>query len=186
MLLDEILYLYQNLIFKVDSTCQKLAALYMEHLVCKPGCSQCCQVERTVCAVESYIVEQQLLTLSDQKIKRLKKLNKDNDETCPLLLRDRCVIYPARPIICRTHGLPILYREAERTFIDYCRLNFTNLAEGYEFKKQNILNMNSFNIELVKIDKLFAEHILKKPWHPANRKSLKKILFGNRLKNRQF
>jgi len=177
MILEEILFQYQNLIFKVDSVCRKLEELYSEHLVCKPGCSQCCEVERTVFSVEAYIVEQQLLTLSTQKIKRLKKLHKNNDEVCPMLLRNRCVIYPDRPIICRTHGLPILYREAERAFVDHCRLNFTKLSAGHKFNKNVILDMNPYNVELVQIDKNFSEHILGKHWRPENRKSLKNILF---------
>jgi len=177
MILEEILFQYQNLIFKVDTACRKLEQLYQEHLLCKPGCSQCCEVERTVCSVEAYFIKQQLQTLSIQKIKRLRKLHKDNDETCPMLLRNRCVIYPARPIICRTHGLPILYREAERAFVDYCRLNFTQLPQDYKFNEQHILDMNPFNIELVQIDNKFSEHFLEKPWRPDNRRSLKSILF---------
>ncbi|UCE06490.1 MAG: YkgJ family cysteine cluster protein [bacterium] len=186
MLVNEILYQYHNLIFKVDSICQKLEEFYQEHLVCKPGCSQCCKVERTVYPIEAYIIDQQLLTLTLQKIKRLKKLHKDDDETCPMLLKNRCVVYPARPIICRTHGLPILYREAERAFVDYCRLNFTQLPEGFEFEEKYLLDMNHFNTELIQIDKKFAEHILGKTWRPDNRRSLKNILFHSKLKEKLY
>jgi len=184
MLLDEILYQYQNLIFKIDSLGQKLETLYREHLVCKPGCSQCCEVERTVVPIEAYIIEQHLLTLSPEKIKRLRKLHKDDDETCPLLLMNRCVIYPVRPIICRTHGLPILYHEAERAFIDYCRLNFTKLPPDYEFEENNILDLNPFCVELIQLDKRFAEYISHQPWRPNNRRSLKNILFHLDLKQK--
>ena len=185
MTLDEILFQYQNLLFKVDSTCDELEKVYREHLICKPGCSQCCEVERTVCAVEAYIIEQQLLLLSVQKIRRLRKLYKDNDETCPMLLRNRCVIYPARPIICRTHGLPILYHEAERTFIDYCRLNFSKLPEHHLFKKEKILDMNPYYVELIQIDKKYFEHILGKTWRANQRRSIKSILFNLNLKHKK-
>ena len=184
MILEEILFQYQNLIFKVDTACRELEELHQEHLVCKPGCSQCCNVERTVCSIEAYIVEQQLLTLSPQKIRRLKKLYKDSDETCPMLLRDRCVIYPARPIICRTHGLPILYREAERAFIDYCRLNFTKLPEDYKFDDKQIIDVNPYNVELIQIDKKFSEQVIEEPWRPGKRRSLKSILFGFEFKHK--
>lgn len=176
MPLNEILFQYHNLIFKIDKFCKRLEKHYKEHLVCKPGCSHCCEVERTVCSIEAYIVEQQLLTLSPEKIKRLKKLHREDDETCPMLFRKRCVIYPVRPIICRTHGLPILYREAERAFVDYCRLNFTTLPQGHELEENQILDMNPFNVELIEIDKAFTENVLGKNWRPGSRKSLKKIL----------
>lgn len=184
MPLNEILFQYHNLIFKIDKFCKRLEKLYREHLVCKPGCSMCCEVERTVCSIEAYIVEQQLLTLSPEKIKRLKKLHKDDDETCPMLLRKRCVIYPVRPIICRTHGLPILYREAERSFVDYCRLNFTTLLREHEFDEDHILDMNPYNAELTKIDKSFAENVLGKNWRPGTRRSLKSVLFNFKIKNK--
>lgn len=177
MPLNEILFQYHNLIFKIDEFCKRLEQLYKEHLVCKPGCSLCCEVERTVCSAEAHIIEQHLLAFSSEKIKRLKKLCKDSDETCPMLLRKRCVIYPVRPIICRTHGLPILYREAERSFIDYCRLNFKALPNDYEFKENDILDMNPFNVELIEIDKLFTETVIGKRWRPGFRQSLKNILF---------
>lgn len=182
MILDEILFEYKNLIFKVDKTCQELEKVYRKHLLCKPGCSQCCEVERTVCSIEAYFIEQQLLSLSVQKIRRLRKLYKNNDTTCPMLLRNRCVIYIVRPLICRTHGLPILYREAEQAFVDFCRLNFTLLSENYEFQEKNILDMNPFNFELIQIDKKFSEHILGETWHSSHRRSLKSILFDLNLK----
>ena len=184
MPLNEILFQYHNLIFKIDIFCKRLEKLYKEHLVCKPGCSLCCEVERTVCSIEANIIEQQLLTLSPEKIKRLKRLHKDDDETCPMLLRKRCVIYPVRPIICRTHGLPILYREAERSFVDYCRLNFTKLPAGHEFEDDHILDMNSFNVALIEIDKSFTENVEGKSWRPGSRRSLKNILFNIKPKQK--
>ena len=94
------------------------------------------------------------------------------------------MIYPVRPIICRTYGLPILYHEAERAFVDYCRLNFTQLPTDYEFEEQAILDLNTFYTELIQIDKKFVQHISGQSWHPNNRKSLKNILFHLELKQK--
>lgn len=183
-MLNEILFEYQNLVYKVDSLCQKLEQLHQRHLVCRPGCSQCCEVERTVLPIEAYVVEQRLRMLSPERIKRLRKLHHKNDDVCPLLLRDRCVIYAARPIICRTHGLPILYREAARSFVDYCRLNFTKLPQTHIFQANEILDMNDFNVELIQLDKKFAEYVLRTRWRPDQRRSLKCILFELNAKPR--
>lgn len=176
-MLNEILFEYQNLVYKVDSLCQKLEQMHRKYMVCRPGCSQCCEVERTVLSIEAYVVEQRLRLLSPERIKRLRKIYRNNDEVCPLLLRDRCVIYTARPIICRTHGLPILYREAARSFMDYCRLNFTKVPENHVFQANEILDMNDFNVELIRLDKKFAEYVLRTRWRPDRRRSLKSILF---------
>jgi len=156
-MIEEILFQYQNLLHKIEQVCKRLSEYYAEHIICKPGCNQCCQVERTVIGLEAYIVEQQLLTLSSQRIRKLRNLHRKNDEHCPLLWNKLCVIYPARPIICRTHGLPIFYDEAEITFMDYCRLNFTKLPENYKFVNKNVLDLVKFNTKLVQLDQQFTE-----------------------------
>jgi len=177
-MIEEILFQYQNLLFKLHKVCQKLEKYYAEHLVCKPGCCQCCEVERTVLSLEAYVIEQQLSTLSAQRIKRVRAFHLHDDNNCPMLWKNHCIIYPARPIICRTYGLPILYREAEITFIDYCRLNFTKLPEDYEFENKWILDMNKFNTELIQLDQNYTEQVLMNRWSPDNRTSLKQILNG--------
>ena len=134
--------------------------------------------------MEAYIIEQELLTLPVQKIKQIKKLCKDDDETCIFLFKNRCMIYPVRPIVCRTYGLPILYHEAEQTFVDYCRLNFTQLPIDYEFEEKAILDLNTFYAELIQIDKKYAQYISGQSWRPNNRRSLKNILFHLELKQK--
>ncbi len=175
-MLDDILFQYQNLLHKIGRICSRLEKLYAEHLVCKPGCSHCCQVERSVLSIEAYIIEQKLKTFTLQRIRRLRRSHKKNDEHCPLLWKNRCVVFHERPIICRTHGLPIYYHEAEITFIDYCRLNFTELPPDNEFDEKHVLDMNKFNEDLTRIDILFSEQILNKKWQPDNRIPLKRIL----------
>jgi len=175
-MLQDILFQYQNLVHKVDRICEKLENHYADHLVCKPGCSKCCQVERSVLSIEAYVIEEELKLLSVQRIRRLRNQHRKNDQTCPLLWKNRCVIYLSRPIICRTHGLPIFYHEAEITFIDYCRLNFTKLPENYVFNNKNVLDMRTFNTELLRLEQLYFSQVLRKKWKPDNRILLQKIL----------
>ncbi|MBC8181113.1 YkgJ family cysteine cluster protein [candidate division KSB1 bacterium] len=175
-MLEEILFQYQNLLHKIELVIKKLSDYYAEHIICKPGCSSCCEVERTVLSLEAYVAEQQLLTLSTQRIKKLRNRHRKNDDLCPMLWNKMCVIYPARPVICRTHGLPIFYHEAEITFVDYCRLNFTKLPENYNFLNKNVLDLTKFNSELVQLDQQFTEQVLGKQWQPDNRISLKRVL----------
>lgn len=168
---------------KIERVCKKLENFYEGHLICKPGCSQCCEIEPTVFSLEAFFVGQQLLTLSPQRIKKMRARLRNNDEKCPMLWNNLCVIYPARPIICRTRGFPIYYTEAEITFIDYCRLNFTTLSENYKFRNEYVLKMTNFNEKLVQLDQQFTEQVSGKLWHPDNRISLRKILKDLDLKN---
>jgi Fe-S-cluster containining protein len=41
---------------------------------------------------------------------------------CPLLLHRECSVYPVRPIICRTHGVPVRHRGVG--VMPSCTMNF--------------------------------------------------------------
>ena len=182
-MLEDILFQYQNLVHKVDQVCKNLMNHYRAYIICSPGCSQCCEVERTVLPIEAHVIEQQLSIFSPQRIKKLRARHRKNDASCPMLWENLCSIYFARPIICRTHGLPIFYTEAEITFIDYCRLNFTELAADYKFDENGVLDMTRLNAELVHLDQQFAEMVLRKKWQANDRTSLRRILKNLIVKN---
>ncbi len=175
-MLEEIIFEYQNLVHKIEQTCSRLENFYKEHIVCQPGCSDCCKVDRSVLSIEAYFIRQQLKEFSAARIRKMRSRYKKNDQYCPMLWHDLCAIYPVRPIICRTHGLPIQYVEAEIAFVDYCRLNFTQLPETYEFQDEYIIDMREFNSELVRLDQRFVSEVLRKKWDPFKRISLINIL----------
>ncbi|NOZ61262.1 MAG: hypothetical protein GXO74_06235 [Calditrichaeota bacterium] len=180
-MLEEIIFEYQSLIHKIEQTCSQLEGFYQEHLICRSGCSHCCKVDRSVLAIEAYFIEQQLKEFSTGRIRKMRSQYKKNDQYCPMLWHDRCAIYPARPIICRIQGLPILYVEAEIAFVDYCRLNFTQLPENYEFNEKRIIDMREFNSEVARLDQQFVEDVLGEKWDRYQRISLKRILFSRKL-----
>jgi hypothetical protein len=64
-----------------------------------------------------------------------------------------CVLYLARPIICRTHGLPVLARSENAQFVDFCPRNFT-LAET--IPGHLIIDLDQLNTTLVAINALFV------------------------------
>ncbi len=91
---------------------------------------------------------------------------------CAFLDRDgACTVYGARPIICRTHGLPLSYRiyeydwkgrevNPERPeYTDlWCDLNFTELDEASAaafFDGHGRINMDAINRELETLNEAF-------------------------------
>ena len=175
-MLEEIIFQYQNLVDKIEQKCAALNDFYNEHIICHPGCSQCCQVERTVLPLEAYFIEQHLKEFSPGRIRKMKLRHKKNPSVCPMLWGNMCAIYPVRPIICRTHGFPILYIEAEMAFVDYCRLNFTKLPESYKFQDEYVMDMREYNSELVRLNQLYVSDVLHRKWDPYDRVSLASIL----------
>jgi Fe-S-cluster containining protein len=51
--------------------------------------------------------------------------NPGDDDACVFLEKGVCLAYEQRPLICRTHGFPILVDD----MIDFCEMNFLNLEE---------------------------------------------------------
>ncbi|MDK9719052.1 MAG: YkgJ family cysteine cluster protein, partial [Trichlorobacter sp.] len=100
---------YHRLLDKVDQLCEGITTLLGDALTCHAGCSSCC-ISISVFPVEAAaLIEAAGQLTSEQCQQRKHQLsNPQNEDCCPLLLDDCCLLYQARPIICRTHGLPIL------------------------------------------------------------------------------
>ncbi len=103
---------YQELVEKVDAFFRRVAGRYAEEMRCAPGCDDCCrrsltlypfEVERMLTAVEG--LDRAEL---EGVIHRARQAGRNPEAVCPLLENGFCLIYAARPVICRTHGLPLL------------------------------------------------------------------------------
>jgi Fe-S-cluster containining protein len=72
---------------------------------------------------------------------------------CPLLVGDECLLYSFRPVICRTHGFPVLVETEEGKKIDCCPLNFT---DGKIPGPDHCLDLERLNATLVAVNRLFV------------------------------
>ena len=105
-------------------------------LQCAEGCVACCHVELSVCRVEADRIREHVRA-SEARDVLAERASKDTDGECVMLVDGRCAIYSARPLVCRTQGLPLAYppgvvpEEAVRARGDgvdvtWCPLNFTS------------------------------------------------------------
>jgi uncharacterized protein len=70
---------------------------------CTPGCSDCCRA-MTVLPLEAYA----LLSSAAPLVENAQR--PDAGDACPFLSAERrCLVYAARPFLCRTRGFPIVY-----------------------------------------------------------------------------
>jgi uncharacterized protein len=114
---DDPLAAHRALVEKVDAFSAGVHARRAASMACRPGCSACCQVELTVCDVEAAQVREGLRALDVVARDSLRaRLDPAEDEPaenggpCVMLGDDgRCAIYAARPLVCRTQGLPLRY-----------------------------------------------------------------------------
>ncbi|MCG6187812.1 YkgJ family cysteine cluster protein [Maribellus maritimus] len=146
---------YNKLRKEIDSISAKLENEHKKHLSCKSGCDLCC-MDYSIFPIEFFSILGELKKENFQP-DTLEK-NKSKNE-CIFLKEHRCTIYPFRPIICRTHGLPLLYANHEGEWeLSACELNFTKFSFE-EFTVDNTFPQDKFNSKLYLLNKDFITQL---------------------------
>jgi Fe-S-cluster containining protein len=143
---------YRALRNKVDNVSSSLSRQHATHLQCKMGCDLCC-MDYSILPVEFYSILEELKSRGFKKDNLQLKGKKDED--CIFLKNHACTIYESRPLICRTHGLPLLYTNNDGEWeLSTCELNFT--AFNFEnFSEQNTYAQDKFNSKLFLLNREF-------------------------------
>ena len=148
--------LYRQLRYQTDQLTADLEKIHTGRMVCQKGCCQCC-TNLTVFPVEFFSIVQEM------KQAGWSKLTFDAARNCGYLNEQgECEIYPFRPIICLTQGLPLAFYDddAHGFSVTFCPLNFTDDTNIPAFNAQNTLNLDKLN------DKLFEIHLQFLSEHP--------------------
>lgn len=151
---------YRELIVDLDRRMAQLtASRFQGVLKCRAGCDSCC-IRFSVLPLEAALVA--------QAREKADMPDDDGKESCRLLAKGRCQIYPVRPIICRAQGLPLGYIDELTGSIEVsaCPLNFP--AE-YPLVFDDLLLMDEFNQRLVELN---ASYCLKAKLDPGRRITL--------------
>jgi Fe-S-cluster containining protein len=102
---------YQNLKENIENKWKQILASHATEINCKEGCHECCHPELTVGLVEALAIFQAFQAdpnLLDICLENEKK-NPFNHQRCSFLNENgNCLIYSVRPVVCATHGAPIL------------------------------------------------------------------------------
>lgn len=120
---------YRALIAKVDAFDARVEAGQGRWLRCGAGCDGCCRLRRSAWAVEIDHIQRYVAGLPPARRAEL-AARRDaaavrEGERCVMLDADgRCAIYPARPVICRTHGPAVRLPAGD---LSWCGLNFEGL-----------------------------------------------------------
>lgn len=134
---------YRAVLAKVDAFAAQVAARAGAAMACRAGCAGCCQAGLTVSPVEAAAIAAHLERLPPQARNAIAARAERHREGCVFLDEGgRCSVYEARPIVCRTQGLPLRYppgfvpAEAvgidlgERGAVTWCPLNFAEAPPG--------------------------------------------------------
>ena len=144
---------YNQLVARIDALCETIQASLREQITCSEGCSSCCTAI-TIFPVEAAALRAALNKLPEQEADNIRRhiSTHGNSERCPILLNHRCLLYQARPIICRTHGLPIIYTESDQRKSDCCPLN---LSETGSITGSSVIDLDKLNPLLVAVNALY-------------------------------
>ncbi len=131
--LEQLTANWRALAARADQFFEQILASHSASMRCGPGCDACCQQDLALLPLEALALLAGLDQLSPEQRRPLQRAARAGAPPCPLLAPEsgRCNLYESRPIICRTHGLPVLYREhsegAEEgaAELSVCHLNFT-------------------------------------------------------------
>ena len=103
---------------KIDGFFARALARHGDDMQCETGCSDCCHVRLSITHVEAGAIRAFATG-------RTLALNPDPTRCAALDEAGRCQIYEARPVVCRSHGVPIRMREGSLPVIRNCFRNFT-------------------------------------------------------------
>jgi Fe-S-cluster containining protein len=155
--MENLLDNYYQMVSRVDALCHGIQAVLSGQITCSEGCSNCCTAI-TIFPVEAAALNAALEALPEARRAAIRRhvAAHAGGERCPLLDDHRCLLYAARPIICRTHGFPIIYVEGNQRKVDCCPLN---LSEGeQQLSGSTIIDLDRLNTLLVAVNALFLSH----------------------------
>ena len=150
---------YRELTVKVDAFFTRVRTRHASDMRCGSGCDSCCRTRLTITGVEAEALRAHVAAMPDDARARLAEVARrpfdPGDMRCAALEDDgRCLVYGGRPIVCRSHGVPVrVYGEAGgRRFpiIDSCPLNFT--AGPDRADPDCILDQETLSATLIAID----------------------------------
>jgi uncharacterized protein len=150
----DLLHNYRAFRERVDRICREIEAEFGTHLSCRAGCDSCCR-HLSLFPVEAAALATALDDLPPARAERIRNRARraSPEDPCPLLEKGGCLLYAARPLICRTHGLPLLTGHEGAKSVDFCPLNFQGIAS---LPGKAVIDLDRLNTTLAAINALFV------------------------------
>jgi len=150
---------YQKLIAEVDRRCRRIRTRHQNHIACTKGCAgNCCRIHISIYPVEAVSLALSLQKLAPEMRHRIQH-NARHANTfgpCPLLEGGACLIYHARAVICRTHGLPMLTEYRGHRAVGFCEKNFQHLSP---IPEEDIIDLAHLNNSLAAANRRFVSEV---------------------------
>lgn len=151
---------YRELCDKVDAFFARVEARHRDEVHCDRGCYDCCDVQLTVTGVEATAVRAAWLALDEERRAAVRATWREGATACAALDRQgRCAVYEGRPLVCRSHGVPVRFatRRGDHAgpslpVIETCIHNFTT-AGPEAADKDCVLDQTTLSAMLLLVDR---------------------------------
>ncbi|MCO4768647.1 MAG: YkgJ family cysteine cluster protein [Deltaproteobacteria bacterium] len=163
---EPILAAYAQFVQRIDTHAARVESAWGDELACRVGCSGCCHRDLTVFPLEAAVlanhidgagVELPSTARPTLTPTALAVLELEGAEPCVMLdAEGRCRVYAARPLICRTHGLPLAVQDDEGVYGDVCPLSFDGGAGLADLPSEDFLALETVNTVLVALNAQFV------------------------------
>jgi hypothetical protein len=136
---------------KVDAFFARVTERHGTDMQCQTGCSDCCHVRLTITGVEAAAIRAHVAGWPSDRRQDLATLG-PTDRCAALDPAGRCKIYQARPLVCRSHGVPIRMRRGTLPVVQACHRNFTRITPAPDC----VLDQATLSATLYAVDAAFA------------------------------
>lgn len=138
---------YKEYLEFLDKKLSKMFEAQKPFIKCKEGCAYCCKEGEYPLSELEYVymmltyneLDDELRDKVTENIITLLKKSREKMYECPFLVDNRCSIYKARGVICRTFGL-ISYDDKDKKRIPFCVNLDLNYANVYDKEKHIIVS----------------------------------------------
>ena len=146
---------YFRLVARVDEHIKTVEKRFQDKITCKKGCDACCR-PLNLFPVEALRLAHAFQDLPPADRRIVEQQIDQSMDICPLLIDHECRLYHARPIICRTHGFPVTFRDNNKIMVDFCPENFKGVDS---FEKEVLLDLDQLNTILSAINDNFLTQL---------------------------
>jgi uncharacterized protein len=150
---------YELLLARLDQKFTEIRGHYPKEFSCARGCHGCCRPGVTVNRLEAQALQNYFIENPDlgEKARALEASNPFKGDRCHFLeASGNCLVYEARPLVCRSHGAPLEMRSLEDEGVklrDVCPLNFTGL-DIVTLPSAHLLNLDTMNTLLALLSEM--------------------------------
>lgn len=176
---------YKKLLQDIELLTTNLYKQFPTEITCHLGCTSCCYQQLSLSQVEADFISKVTKTLPKESqeglLSRAKAINleSENPQACPFLDGFACSIYESRPVICRTHGFPITFKDDnEEIILDVCPLNFSEEGDAVELNLTDTIDIDRVNLRLAAINYTYSQENLKDNKKSGERTQISEIIIS--------